>query len=108
MKKEIFNKPSTLEKRRKLRENMTIPEKTLWGYIKEEQLGIKFRRQHSIGEYIVDFYSSKIKLVIEIDGESHFSKEAREYDRIRTQFFNTLGIEVIRFTNEDIKKILRE
>ena len=70
--------------------------------MRNEQLGVKFRRQHSIGEYIADFYCSKLKLVIEIDGESHFNDEAIEYDSIRTNFFKSLGIEVIRFNNDEV------
>lgn len=102
MNKSTYNKPSTLEKRRYLRKNMTEPEIKLWQYLRNEQLGVKFRRQHSIGEYIADFYCSKLKLVIEIDGESHFNDEAIEYDSIRTNFFKSLGIEVIRFNNDEV------
>jgi very-short-patch-repair endonuclease len=100
--KSAFNKPSTLEKRRYLRKNMTEPEIKLWQYLRNEQLGVKFRRQHSIGEYIADFYCTKLKLVIEIDGGSHFNDEAIEYDSIRTNFFKSLGIEVIRFNNDEV------
>ncbi len=81
---------------------MTEPEIKLWQYLRNEQLGVKFRRQHSIGEYIADFYCTKLKLVIEIDGESHFNDEAIEYDSIRTNFFKSLGIEVIRFNNDEV------
>ncbi len=102
MNKSAFNKPSTLEKRRYLRKNMTEPEIKLWQYLRNEQLGVKFRRQHSIGEYIADFYCTKLKLVIEIDGGSHFNDEAIEYDSIRTNFFKSLGIEVIRFNNDEV------
>lgn len=100
---QTFNKPSTLDKRKELRKNQTESEKILWQYLRNRQLnGYKFFRQYGIGEYIADFYSSQLKLVIEIDGDSHFTDEAAEYDKIRTQFFNSLGIEVIRFTNEDV------
>lgn len=102
MNKSTYNKPSTLEKRRYLRKNMTEPEIKLWQYLRNEQLGVKFRRQHSIGEYIADFYCTKLKLVIEIDGGSHFNDEAIEYDSIRTNFFKSLGIEVIRFNNDEV------
>ncbi len=102
MQKTIFNKSSTLEKRKKLRKTQTEYEKIVWEHLKNKKLGVKFRRQHSIGEYIVDFYFSKLKLVIEIDGKTHFTNEGISYDNIRTEFFNTLGIEVIRFTNTEI------
>lgn len=104
MEKTIFNKSSILEKRKTLRNNQTEPEKKLWQYLRNEQLGVKFRRQHSIGEYIADFYCPKLKLVIEVDGDIHFTNEAIEYDKIRTTFFNSLGIEVVRFTNEEVMK----
>lgn len=108
MEKTIFNKSSILEKRKTLRKNQTEPEKKLWLYLRNEQLGVKFRRQHSIGEYIADFYCSKLKLLIEVDGDSHFTNEAIEYDQIRTKFFNSLGIDVIRFTNEDVMKSIEK
>ena len=83
----FYNKSSTKEKRRYLRTNQTKPELILWDKLKSKQLGFKFRRQYSIGEYIVDFYCSEKKLVIEIDGDSHFTDEAIKYDKIRTDFF---------------------
>ncbi len=104
-----FNKKSTLEKRKILRKNQTEPEKKLWQHLKNKQLNnTKFFRQYSIGEYIVDFYCPKLKLVIEVDGDSHFSNEAIEYDEIRTTFFNTLKIRVIRFTNTEVMKNIEE
>ena len=101
---EIFNKPSVKEKRKTLRNDMTKTEKILWQHLKGEQLGVKFRRQHSIGEYIADFYCPELKLVIEIDGDTHFTDDAIVYDKIRGNFFNSLEINVIRFTNEDVFK----
>ena len=65
-------------------------------------MGIKFRRQHSIGGYIADFYCPLKKLVIEIDGSQHFEKEAEEYDKIRSDYFKGLDIKVLRFTNAEI------
>ena len=60
---------------------MTEPEKRLWSILRNNQLGVKFRRQHGIGHYIVDFYCPELKLIIEVDGESHFSEDAQAYDR---------------------------
>ncbi|MDD2870923.1 MAG: DUF559 domain-containing protein, partial [Candidatus Gracilibacteria bacterium] len=72
--------------------------------------GLKFRRQHSIDRYIVDFYCTKYKIAIEIDGNVHI--ERQEYDELRTEYLNACGIEVIRFTNDeiiiDIKKVLKK
>ena len=55
-----------------------------------------------IGNYIADFYCASKKLVIEVDGDSHFSDDAQEYDRIRTDYFEALGIRVVRYTNDDV------
>ncbi len=63
---------------------------------------LKFFRQYGIGEYIVDFYCPKLKLVIELDGEIHFNKPHEEYDNIRDEFMQSLNILVIRFKNEEV------
>ena len=100
---EIFNKKSTLEKRKLLRINQTEAEKRLWQYLRNRKLnGYKFFRQYGLGDYIVDFYCPKIKLVIELDGVSHFTCEGIKYDEIRTNFFSSFGVEVIRFKNSEI------
>ena len=64
--------------------------------------GLKFRRQHSVGYYILDFYCPEERLAIELDGDSHFSDAAVAYDQERTAFLNTLNIRVLRFTNTDV------
>ena len=86
---------------RDLRKQMTPQEKTLWyNYLKTYP--IHFYRQRSIGIYIADFYCAKAKLVVEIDGKQHYEKGAIGYDANRTQLFKKYGIEVIRFTNEEV------
>ena len=87
-----------------LRKNMTKEEKHLWyDFLKSHPL--KFMRQKVLGAYIVDFYCYKAKLVIEIDGAQHYSKEGAEYDEKRTEYLEReFGIKVIRFTNLDILK----
>ncbi|MFN8673477.1 MAG: endonuclease domain-containing protein [Candidatus Sericytochromatia bacterium] len=100
----IFNKPEYKERRQKLRNNMTEPEKKLWEILRNKQMGVKFRRQHGIGHYIADFYCTDLKMVIEVDGESHFSEEGIEYDKIRDDFMSSLGIITIRVKNNDIMK----
>ena len=103
MSRRMFDKQSTKLKRRALKRNQTYPEKILWSKVRNRQLaGLKFRRQVGVGEYIVDFYSAEIKLAIEVDGDSHFTDEAIEYDKKRTQFLETLGIKVVRFNNDDV------
>ncbi len=84
-----------------LRKNMTNEEKHLW-YDFLRKHNIRFYRQKIIGNYIVDFYSAKAKLVIELDGGGHFSDEAIEYDRKRTEFLQEYGLKVVRITNMEI------
>lgn len=100
----IYTKPELCEKRKNLRNNSTESEKLLWIYLRNEQLGVKFRRQHSIGNYIADFYCPSLKLVIELDGSGHFTPEGLEYDKIRQEFMNSLGIKTLRFNNNDVIK----
>ena len=88
---------------RQLRENMTDAEKHLWAKVRMKQLkGRQFYRQKPIGDYIVDFYCPKAKLVIEIDGSQHFSDEMTSYDRIRDESLRSLGLRVLRFTNTEV------
>ena len=81
---------------------MPEAEKKLWQHIRKKQLGIKFRRQHGIGRYIADFYCSEYKLVIELDGDSHDSLEAQTYDAERNMFMLKIGLNVLRFTNQEV------
>jgi len=75
----------------------------LWTSLKNRQVnGKRFRRQYSIGSYIVDFYCVSERLVIEVDGEIHFTEEAKKYDNYRTQIIESLGIRVLRVKNEDV------
>jgi len=99
----IFNKKTEITKRKFLRNNMPLQETILWSRLKNKQLGgYRFRRQFSIGRYVVDFYCPALKLVIEIDGDSHFVNDAEKYDKIRQNFIESLGIKFLRFTNLDI------
>ena len=84
---------------------MTDAEIFLWSKIKNKQLaGYKFRRQHSIGRYIVDFYCPKLKIVIEADGGHHNWEENIIYDEERTKYLNSLNIKVIRYWNHEVLK----
>ena len=100
--KTIHNIKKLLYRRKDLRNNGTPQEILLWQKLKNYKSGFKFRRQHSIGGYIVDFYCPEKKLVIEIDGSEHFKKENKEYDKIRSDYFSGLDIKVLRFTNVEI------
>jgi very-short-patch-repair endonuclease len=100
---QIFNQHETLEKRRKLRNNAPEAESRLWQQLKGKRLGgYKFRRQFSVGFYILDFYCPALKLAIEIDGTSHDGEEGQEYDAIRQRTIEALGIRFLRFTNADV------
>jgi len=97
---QLNNRPEMLPFRRKLRNRMTAAEVALWVMIKDRQLvGERFRRQFSVGHYVLDFYCPKYKLAIELDGAGHFTDEGREYDARRTEYLNSVGIRVIRFEN---------
>lgn len=98
----IFNKTEYTARRQTLRNNMTEPEKRLWQILRNQQMGVKFRRQHGIGHYIVDFYCPEQKLVIEVDGNSHYTDDAQHYDTVRADFMLALGITTMRFTNHDV------
>ncbi len=118
---EIFNKKTETDKRKILRNNMPQPERILWSKLKNKQLfGYKFRRQYGINRYVVDFYCPILKLAIEIDGDSRFidyhpnplltkegdkgrfKKSIQEYDKVRQNFIESLGIKILRFTNSNI------
>jgi very-short-patch-repair endonuclease len=80
---------------------MTAAEKRIWYCVRDKQLGVKFRRQQPIGNYVVDFVCFEKKLVIEIDGGEHF-ESAR--DKIRDKWFHEQGYKVLRFWNNDVLK----
>lgn len=109
----IHNKKYLKPYRKKLRKSLTPAEAFLWKQLQNKKLeGRKFRRQHSIENYIADFYCPEERLVIELDGQGHFNEAAQEYDRIRTQVLNSLRIKVIRFENkmvfENLDSVLEE
>jgi methylmalonyl-CoA mutase cobalamin-binding domain/chain len=97
----ISNLPHLKTFRKELRSNMTPAEAKLWEHLKSKQTeGRKFRRQHSIGNYILDFYCPSESLGIELDGEVHNNVVQKNYDEERTLFLSTFGIKVIRFENK--------
>ena len=100
----LYNKTKNLEKRKSLRKNQTPQEIILWGHLRRNKFGVKFKRQYSVGSYILDFYSPKNKLAIEIDGSQHI--ENKEYDEERSKYLEVLGIKVIRFWNNEVNNNL--
>ena len=99
--------PKLIEKAREMRKNPTFAEKKLWQYFRSNPPfnrggEMKVWRQKPIDNFIVDFYCPKLKLVIEIDGDSHYRENAQEYDSQRTEILQGYGLKVIRFTNEEV------
>ena len=87
---------------RENRKNMTEAESVLWNSIRNKCLGVKFLRQHIIGDYIVDFVCQETGLIIEVDGGYHSKPCQKEDDETRTRYLKSKGFKVIRFTNEEI------
>ena len=95
--------PLIFENARELRKKLTPAEQVFWFLLKEQFPKYKFRRQHPISIYIVDFYCHKLKLVIEIDGSVHDSEEVKLNDEKRQNDLENLNLIVIRFTNNQVK-----
>ncbi len=94
------------KRRKKLRKESPQAEALLWAQLRNKRLyGYKFRRQYSVGNYIVDFYCPKLKLAIEVDGPSHIGRE--EYDYQRQKYIEQFGIRFLRFRNEDVYENMR-
>jgi very-short-patch-repair endonuclease len=99
----INNLPHLKPFRKALRNNLTPAEAGFWKIIQNKNLeGRKFRRQHSVGSYILDFYCPAEKLAIELDGEVHFNDSARERDGERKLYLQSCGIRVLRFENKRV------
>src|SRR5262245_1561911 len=107
MPRAIRGQAGHLDLKHRLRANLTGPETRLWSKLRARQLqGLKFRRQHGIGLYIVDFYCPEQSLVIEVDGDSHADADQIVSDQLRDTYFRSLGLRVIRYLNNDIGKNL--
>jgi very-short-patch-repair endonuclease len=88
---------------RNLRNNMTFAEKTMWRELKGNKFaGYDFHRQKPIGNYIADFYCSKLKLVIEVDGITHTDENVKQNDRNKDEYFASLGLHILRFTDDEV------
>ena len=97
------NNPKLKENAQKLRREMTKEERRLWyGFLK--QLPVTVHRQKVIGPFIVDFYCAAAKLVIELDGSQHYEDEGSASDRERDRALNRLGITVVRYSNDDVRR----
>ncbi len=88
---------------------MPEPEVLMWSKLRAKRLlGQRFRRQHSIGHYVVDFYCPGLRLAVEIDGDSHFQPGIEEQDRRRQAFIESFGVQFLRFTNQEVTRNLNE
>ncbi len=103
MEKHLRIHPAIRQFARELRKPQTPAETTLWNLLRNRNLKYKFRRQHPIDFFIIDFYCAEAKLLIEIDGSSHLEKEQQEYDQARTEYLEARGYKVIRFTNDNVR-----
>jgi len=101
----IHNLQNKKQFRKSLRKSATPQEIILWSRLRNNQLGYKFRRQHSIGKYIVDFYCSERNLVIEIDGSQHIEVQ-RDYDAERDNYLKKLEFKVLRFWDNEVNNNL--
>jgi len=108
----IHNIPALKQRRRELRQNLTTAEALLWKNLQRSRLdGKKFRRQHSVGKYVLDFYCPECRLAMELDGETHFTSIRAEYDVARDEFIRSLKIRTVRFENrlvfENLESVLQ-
>ncbi|WP_313224190.1 endonuclease domain-containing protein [Stutzerimonas nitrititolerans] len=95
--------PAQREFAKRLRNNLTDCERLLWRRLRNRQLsGYKFRRQHPFPPYVLDFYCAELRLVVELDGGQHYGDIGLEKDRLRTDYLERQGLEVLRFSNLDV------
>jgi len=102
----VHNIKRYLERRRELRKASTPEEKILWNELRNNKLGARFKRQHSIGGYILDFYCFQARLIVEIDGKSHDVNKL--YDADRDKYFKELGYLTLRIKNDEIHSNLKD
>jgi elongation factor P--(R)-beta-lysine ligase len=102
MPRPIRSNPQTKHIAIKLPKELTPAERKLWSRIRNDQLGVTFRRQHAVGNYIPDFCSPKARLIIELDGSQHLEKDVTQYDKERTEYLEMQGFKVLRFWNNDV------
>jgi very-short-patch-repair endonuclease len=92
VKEQINNRKELRENRKRLRNSLTPAEAKLWSFLKNSQCERKFRRQHSVGPYVLDFYCPAERLCIELDGAAHFTDGGHEYDEARTKYLKALDM----------------
>ncbi len=113
MKKSLRSFPASIQNARSLRKNATASERILWDSLRGRRLnGWKFRRQHPIGQFVVDFFCRKKCVAVELDGEVHTQIEVADHDAVRDKFLRLQGVKILRFPNnrvlEDLQRVLEE
>ena len=96
--------PPMLQRARSLRWSMTQPERTLWAMLRRNNIGLRFRRQHPVGPYVLDFYGPSARLCVEVDGPVHDEPEQIERDTVRDDWLTKNGIQVLRFSIADVEE----
>jgi len=98
-----WREESSTSRRRQLRSNKTDSERVLWYHLGSRQIeGAKFRRQHAIGTYVIDFYCAEKKLAVEVDGDGHAKPPQLKHDENRRAYLEAVGVRVVRFTNLEV------
>jgi very-short-patch-repair endonuclease len=104
----INETPSVVQRARAYRRNPTSAEERMWSLLRDRRLRYKFRRQHPIGKFVVDFACPGIHLVIEVDGPSHDGQEQRAFDETRTEYLEQAGWRVLRVPNNHVYQSVGE
>ena len=99
----VMNTYEQMLKSRYLRGKETKAEKMLWEELRNNKLDVRFRRQHPLDIFVADFYCPTYKFIVELDGKDHATKDGKEYDKMRTDYFVLKGIDVIRFWNNEVE-----
>jgi len=107
-KREVDFRRAIVLRARQLRRSSTQTEKILWNQLKGKKLGYRFRRQHPLGKYIFDFYCHRAKLVVEVDGEYHFSESQKSLDLEREKEIKSWGLTIVRIRDEEIMNNIEE
>jgi very-short-patch-repair endonuclease len=94
--------PANVHRARKLRRKMSLPEVLLWQLLRQRPYGLKFRRQHGTGDYVLDFYCSDARLAIEVDGHAHDTGDRPERDEQRDAWLQHSGVETLRIPASDV------
>jgi very-short-patch-repair endonuclease len=94
--------PGTVERARRQRREMSLPEVLLWRLLKGKPMGVKFRKQHPVADFVVDFYCHSARTVFEIDGITHDMGDQPEFDEMRDQALASQGLQVVRIPAADV------